>query len=66
MNYLTDIKATYGLIDKIKQYYYNRSIPLNGAKFWVESQYDQWGSKFYVIRSNLKFNMTKRTMEIGE
>lgn len=66
VDYLSDIKASHKLIEKIKQYYHNSDIPLNGARFWVESQIDHLGYKIYTIRSNIKFDVNKKVMVFSD
>jgi len=52
-DYLGDIKNAHALIERIKDYYRSQRIPLNGVKFVVEKEMDQWGTRIYSIRSNL-------------
>jgi hypothetical protein len=63
-DYLSDLRNTYSLIEKIKAYYISQGISTHGMKFEVEKSMDQWGSKIYSIRSNIKYNLTKGRMEL--
>lgn len=63
-DYLSDLRNSYALIERIKSYYVSQGIPITGMKFTVEKEMDQWGSKIYSIRSNIKFNVQKGRMEL--
>lgn len=63
-DYLSDLRKTYALIDKIKAYYVSQGISVHGMKFEVDKSMDQWGSKIYSIRSNIRYNIKKGCMEL--
>lgn len=56
-DYLSDLKASYKLIERIKFYYLSRGISLSGVKFWIDRTMDSFGSKVYSVRSNLIYTM---------
>lgn len=66
VDYLGDIKASYSLIERIKQYYYHRGISLSGAKFEIISEIDKFGSKFYSVRSNLVWDVANQRLVIDK
>lgn len=66
VDYLSDIKASHKLIEKIKHYYHERGVSLKGARFWVESSLDHLGYKIYSIRSNVQFDVNKKVMVFSD
>jgi hypothetical protein len=63
-DYLGDIKSAHNLIERIKDYYRSLGIPLYGVKFVVEKELDQWGTRFYSIRSNMVHDVNAGVMRV--
>jgi len=64
-DYLSDLKASNRLIDRIKSYYIERDIPISGFKWWVDRETDQYGMRTYIIRSNMVLNVSRMVTERG-
>lgn len=63
-NYSSELLLTKELVETIKDYYRSRGIPTFGMKFDINLDMDDWGSRLYTIRSNIKFDATKELMEL--
>lgn len=63
-DYLGDIKNAHVLIERIKDYYRSQRISLNGMRFTVEKEMDQWGTRVYSIRSNLVHDVREGVLRV--
>lgn len=64
IDYLGSVSNSKLLIEKIQRYYFNRGIPLIGAKFQIIEELDQWGTRMYSVRSNIKWDVKSQSMKI--
>lgn len=64
-DYLGDLKASLRLVEQIKAYYIAKGISLNGVSIKVVPEIDQYGSKYYSIRSNLVHDLKSMTLKVG-
>ena len=65
VDYLGDLRATQDLLERIKDYYKSRGISISNMRFRIEREMDGWGTRMYVVRSNLVYNVIKENLTIA-
>lgn len=65
IDFLGSLKESSKLIEQIKAYYVARGISLNGIRIIAVPEMDQYGSRYYKIRSNIVYDVNDLTMKVA-